>query len=159
MAIWQYSLEMFPKLMVEKKYGFVPDSIELESLSEASLWRNTTISDLSCDPIKHTLAPKKGWHEDLALFGDIESDCIEIWCDSNRVICEMSCRVDARNSDVTVVLSIFDFCSSNEILLYSKDHGVRCTRSNIASHISASSAGRFLDQPENFIRSLNSRGN
>lgn len=154
MAVWQYFLEILPESELKRKFVTVPDLLDLEAVSGEAFLKDLTLDELCYNTINKTLVRSPSWHDNLSLFGDLESDCIEIWHDSNRVISEISCRIDVRKNDSIIVESIFAFCTDNELLLYNKDRGARCSPANIANHITKSNAGKFVDDPEAFLNSL-----
>lgn len=115
MAIWQYKLFVLPEEEVSS-YFSSETSITDEALNEIEWWKYRQSEIICFDSIKELLSPKKSWSNSIILFGDVDSSCLEVLIESEKIV-EVSIRIDLRANYRNIIVAICEFCQQNSLML------------------------------------------
>lgn len=115
MAIWQYKLFVLPEEEVSS-YFSSETSITDEALNEIEWWKYRQSEIICFDSIKELLSPKKSWSNSIILFGDVDSSCLEVLIESEKIV-EVSIRIDLRANYRNIIVGICEFCQQNSLML------------------------------------------
>jgi len=114
MAVWQYHIFIVPE---EEIKSFFKDAMSItnDDLNEIDWWK---YSQLDLDKFKifeKLLMRKKSWSKDIILFGEEDSDCVEILMDNKKIV-EVSARIDLRHNYKNILNNLCDFAQSNNCI-------------------------------------------
>lgn len=113
MAVWQYQMFLVPEEEINsffKNQSF----IKRDDLNGIDWWKyNEELHLEHFSVFKHLLSTKKrSWSNDIALYGEESSNCIEIILERNK-IAEISVRIDLRYSYKEFVRVLCDFAKEH----------------------------------------------
>ena len=118
MAIWQYAFWVVPKVSVTKINGHVEKYLTEEVFNSISFFDENCSYDDFSKSITY-MEKKKHWCDDASLYGEYDSDCIEIYYkDNTRHIDSIHIRIDLRKEyKLTVEKLIRSILSSGFIII------------------------------------------
>lgn len=117
MAIWQYHMFLIPEEEASSYYpkdNFVPR----QALDEIEWWKYRQLGIDSFEAFKDLLSQNKSWSNDIILFGDESSDCIELVVEENKIV-EISIRVDLRKKYSLFINTLCEFAQKHKCLILS----------------------------------------
>lgn len=122
MALWHYTFYILPKKGIEIK------QIKIESLKRNSgdfqdhlFWEAIPTDKSFFNEIRKVLAKGKSWSNYIDLYGEEESNCLEVLYDDNNVVESVSFRVDFRGEYIQIVNDLIAFCISKGLLIIDED--------------------------------------
>lgn len=147
MAIWQYDFSAVPRHAIAAVCGAVPAVLTLEQINKIETWK-------SSQPHKHFEAdfnkwrPKlKSWAPDLQVWGDEESNRIDVVSQNGRVV-EVEFRVELRAISNHFLEVLTNFARKSNCVLVSM-HSLDVVdplRQSVLLHLARSAgANRVLD--------------
>jgi len=111
MAIWQYVFTMIPT--EDLNLLGIEDRLPREVYDDFTFW-NSYYDLTFFEPFRELLEPNKSWSEAITLYGNTDSNCIEIYSDEGK-ISSVSFRIDY-TIDYSVLLNkLIEFCTLNAI--------------------------------------------
>lgn len=114
MAIWQYQIFVVPEEEINS-YFSEDICINKNALNEIDWWKYRQLNIESFN-VFITLCPlKKSWSNDIILFGDESSNCIELLMNRNKVI-EISVRIDLRYNYEQFVSTLCEFAQKHNCI-------------------------------------------
>lgn len=129
MAIWQHHMYLLPRQEVESYFG-TPTSIDFEAFNEIDWWKNHRFTLADFESFDSILPRNKSWNENLILFGEESSTCIEILLLEGK-ISEVSIRIDLRKDNTLFLKRISEFAHFNNCIFW--DEGLLIVNSDIFS--------------------------
>jgi len=117
MAIWQFEIFMVPKEEVHSYFGGT-DTISNEAFNEIKWWKYYQPDIEDFDTFQHIIPKGKSWSNDIMLFGDESSNCIEIVVDQSKID-EVSIRIDLRTDYKPLIKLLCDFAQRHKCLFIS----------------------------------------
>lgn len=118
MALWQYVFNLIPEGIMENESlldeegWFDPDF----------LWKRRKENLDIFNEIKDLLPLSRSWSEYIIQFGNLESNCMEIYRnDDDDFISSASFRIDFRTDYVDILRKILQICESNKILALNEE--------------------------------------
>ena len=94
MAIWQYQIFVLPKEEIDSYFSNLL-FINEEALNEVNWWKYRQLTTEYFENFKSILPLKKSWSDDIVLFGDENSNCIELLTNKGKIV-EIMVRIDLR---------------------------------------------------------------
>ena len=91
MAFWQYSFWAIPEKNIKKKYGNIPKEVGEEDFNSIAWFDG--YSEWSFLETIDYLSSSSHWSNSVKFFGDLESDCIAIDYEDDK-LCEIFMRID-----------------------------------------------------------------
>lgn len=139
MAIWQFS------------FNIVPNGRNLENSNEKGIlsWTDKQIR-INTNLL---LSEKKSWCEDIKLFGDEESTCIEFFIENENVK-EISCRLDLRNLRRNQLEIILKYIRDIGGKIFYENQIYEANIYEIIPLIKNSIAYKFCKEPKKFFEEL-----
>ena len=122
------------------------------SLKNGSNEPKTRLSEDSIIKLSSALPMGKSWHNDLVVYGELESTCVCIWNGSDRI--EVSCKFDVSSFKKDVVNTIIDFAKANDLMLVYDGQTVTPTLDSIKDVLINSPAYKFLKNSSTFFDSI-----
>lgn len=119
------------------------------SLKNGSNEPKIMLSEDSIIKLSSALPMGKSWHNDLVVYGELESTCVCIWNGSDRI--EVSCRFDVSSLKTDVVNTIIDFAKANDLMLVYDGQTVTPTLDSIKDVLINSPAYKFVKKPLDFL--------
>lgn len=118
MAFWQYSFWVIPKKKVEEEYGNIPKTIS-ESDFNSIEWFNSYSEKEFLETIDY-LSSGFHWCKDVTFFGDLESDCIEIYYENNKP-CEVFLRIDLTKNFSLMAKKMMGSIKAGKLIILDED--------------------------------------
>ena len=122
------------------------------NLNDSSNAQKTILSEESLIKLSSDLPIGKSWHNDLVVYGELESTCVCVWKDSDRV--EISCRFDVSSLKKDVLNTVIDFAKANDLMLVYDGQEVPMTFDSIKDILINSPAYKFLENPNVFFDNI-----
>ena len=94
--------------------------ISYDALNEIDWWKYHQLSVEEFDMFKAFLPKRDSWSNDIVLFGDESSNCIEVLMEQDKII-EVSARVDLRYDYKQFVKLICKFAQNNNCVILNND--------------------------------------
>jgi len=119
MALWQYAFWVVPKSSVLKTNGHIEKYLTEEIFNSKSFFDENCSYDDFSKSITY-MEKNKHWCDDASLYGEYDSDCIEIYYkDNTRHIDSIHIRIDLRKEyyKLTVDKLIRSILSSGFIII------------------------------------------
>lgn len=115
MAIWQYTFQVLP---IEKEEVI----IEKQNLNEKIIlpdydfiWEKRPSKRNRFDEIGSVLLKNKSWSSEIDLYGNLESNCFEVYFDVDNFVTSVSFRIDFRSNYENILKKIIKFLSYNNL--------------------------------------------
>ena len=114
MAIWQYTIELIPKRALPDlgASGF----ITLENYDNVNYWKDFDLQIEFFDSLTSSLKRSKSWCDEIVLFGDKDSTCIQIFIDLDK-ISGINVRLDIRTNYSNILNNLIEFCQMKEFVI------------------------------------------
>lgn len=122
------------------------------NLNDSSNAQKIILSEESLIKLSSDLPMGKSWHNDLVVYGELESTCVCVWKDSDRV--EISCRFDVSSLRDDVINALINFAKANDLMLVYDGQEVPMTFDSIKDVLINSPAYKFLKNPNTFFDSI-----
>lgn len=155
MATWQFDFFLIPDTSVTKDSGQLRvTNVELDREQIINLER-VDISDSSLSDLTDGLPVLKSWSSKIKIWGDFESDRIDILSKGNH-IAEIFIRTDIRKINLIFVTKALKFAQVNKLVSFvSADQIFEPSPKLLMNAIQRSDAFRFVVDPHDFLRKLN----
>ncbi|AVM49696.1 hypothetical protein [Capnocytophaga sp. oral taxon 878] len=104
MALWQYTFTIIPQQYILK-------DISNEGFEDQLFWEYANIHKEDFMQVNSFLPKTKSWSEYLDIYGNIDSNCLEVFFDRENRVTSVSLRIDFRsdyNKILYQLLSILD---------------------------------------------------
>ena len=118
------------------------------NLNDSSNAQKTILSEESLIKLSSALPMGKSWHNDLVVYGELESTCVCIWNGSDRV--EVSCRFDVSSLRDDVINALINFAKANNLTFVYNQEAVDANLDGIKDVLINSPAYKFLENPNVF---------
>lgn len=118
MAIWQYKLFAVPSEEF-RSYFNETDIISIEAFDHIEWWRYLTYKSINFNSLRD-LPLSESWSKDIILLGDVNSNCVEILIDGEKLI-EVSLRIDLRTKYKVMIESVCAFAEDNGLLFLNEN--------------------------------------
>lgn len=122
------------------------------SLKNGSNEPKTILSEESLIKLSSDLPMGKSWHNDLVVYGELESTCVCVWKDSDRV--EISCRFDVSSLRDDVINALINFAKANNLTFVYNQEAVDANLDGIKDVLINSPAYKFLENPNVFFDNI-----
>ena len=122
------------------------------NLNDSSNAQKTILSEESLIELSSDLPMGKSWHNDLVVYGELESTCVCVWKDSDRV--EISFRFDVSSLKKDVLNTVIYFAKANDLMRVYDGQEVPMTFDSIKDILINSPAYKFLKNPNTFFDSI-----
>ena len=154
MATWQFDFFLIPDTSVTKDSGQLRvANVELDREQIINL-ESVDISDSSLNELKDGLPVLKSWSSKIQIWGDFESDRIDILSEGNH-IAEIFIRIDVRKINPIFVTKALKFAQANKLVSFvSPDQIFEPSPELLVNAIKHSDAFRFVVDPHDFLRKL-----
>ena len=122
------------------------------NLNDSSNAQKTILSEESLIKLSSDLPMGKSWHNDLVVYGELESTCVCIWNGSDRV--EVSCRFDVSSLRDDVINALINFSKANNLTFVYNQEAVDANLDGIKDVLINSPAYKFLENPNVFFDNI-----
>ena len=122
------------------------------NLNDSSNAQKTILSEESLIKLSSALPMGKSWHNDLVVYGELESTCVCIWNGSDRV--EVSCRFDVSSLRDDVINALINFAKANNLTFVYNQEAVDANLDGIKDVLINSPAYKFLENPNVFFDNI-----
>ena len=109
MALWQYQFTIIPNQYILK-------DISNEEL-EYELWEYANIHKEDFMQVNSFLPKTKSWSEYLDIYGNIDSNCLEVFFDREDRITSVSLRIDFRSDYNKILYQLLSFFKAKDYTL------------------------------------------
>jgi hypothetical protein len=155
MAICQFDLYLLPRSDLLRKFGCIPDQIELSRIDD-DWWETASWPSDYAQTLSSFIARGASWDEDLELWGTSDGNRIDIWREAGRVV-ELFVRIDVRRLDSAFLERIVRFSRSVDCLIWSpKARGglFEPCAERLQTEIRQSRAWEFVHDPAGYLARL-----
>src|SRR5688572_22035222 len=108
MATWQFAIHLIPRSRLNELYGTVPSNLDQDTLDSVEWWQNKNLPSDAESFLDSFSSRGTHWHKDTVMWGDIESDHIEISKSENGVA-GVYARIDARERNDKFLNALVEF--------------------------------------------------
>ncbi|MDO7086265.1 hypothetical protein WNY51_04270 [Pseudocolwellia sp. AS88] len=155
MAIWQFSIVFIPAQWAEDN-KFKTDSLYGEDGFETShVWsRNAGKKDFETS--FNSILPKaESWSDEIDIWGNAKTNDLTIFREGNKIQC-IQFRLDLRDKVLGLTKSIINSAISLNCVLFipSKKVIIKPNIFELKKYITQSSAAKYIENPEAFLRGL-----
>ena len=119
------------------------------NLNDSSNAQKTILSEESLIKLSSALPMGKSWHNDIVVYGELESTCVCVWNGSDRV--EISCRFDVSSLRDDVINALINFAKANNLTFVYNQEAVDANLDGIKDVLINSPAYKFLENPNVFF--------
>jgi len=98
-------------------------------IDDDKLWKRHKVDTCDFDELQEILPTGKSWRENLHVYGELDSNCIQITSD-NESVDYMSARVDFRTEYENILAKIVSFANEKHLLIL--DEHLNILPNNIA---------------------------
>ena len=138
MALWQYSFFILPKPILQTQFVFKHEEEGFGVFDDEPYWLNAKVPCNIFLDIESFLPKGETWSEKLTVYGNIDSNCLEVFC-QNGVVSSASLRIDFTTNYEPLLRTLIEyFISQGFILLDEELHPVALNYES-AKHIIESS--------------------
>lgn len=151
MAIWQYQCEIVPENVLGNLSHATRELMDNENWSFNDLQLNDSLKE----ELSSILPPAESWHKELSIWGDLTSDCIEVWFEDDYVS-SISCRFDTHSPSMDFVKAICQLAKRLQCkLIYQRSLNVLEADPPIVFNAIINSINRkVLEDPEKMLPKL-----
>ena len=159
MAAWQFQFSLLPVAGILRLHGKVvttlpeydmrnPDAPIKELSDFNNYWEGIRMPSPWIESLERLLPQKKSWSDEAKMFGDDESDNIEVWND------DINCSIDVRNLNMPLVISIVQIANHMQCKIILKDGGLLIDPDifKVTSELKNSRAMRLVTDPIGFLK-------
>jgi hypothetical protein len=135
MAIWQYTVELIPKRALPDlgAFGF----ITLDDYDNLDYWKNFDLQLEYFDLLTSGLKRSKSWSDEIVLFGDNDSTCIQIFLDLDK-ISGIDVQIDIRTNYSSILNAVIEFCQMKDFVILDNLELLNLNETTLTQHIKKS---------------------
>lgn len=113
MAIWQYTFQLIPSGIIEKKIELDDDGL----YETGFFWKIKEKRIEVFNEIGDILPKSLSWTDNLIIYGDLESNCLEVYKDTNYndYVDSASFRIDFRSNYIEILSRIISLSELNRL--------------------------------------------
>ena len=150
MAIWQVPIKLIPRK------NFI-NSSEYDAKENFFAWEDKKKIEKSLMNIAAILKTKKSWSKNIILYGDEESNCVELFY-NRRKLEEVSIRLDLRDIPKKLLGLIIEIAKKNDALIWIQEEetAIEPEWALFTEKIRKSSAAKFSQNPQEFLANISS---
>ena len=120
MALWQISFSIIPKNYTEDKIR----ANQMEDwFNKDEFWQGAEITDSIFSSINSVLPKTNSWSDSMILYGEEETNCLNILIENNYVA-SVSFRIDFRTNYENIVRNIIELCITNGFNIMYDSHSI-----------------------------------
>ncbi|MGE0567640.1 MAG: hypothetical protein AB7O73_06800 [Bacteroidia bacterium] len=121
MAIWQYTFYVLPK---EAVTDITPSLVFLkddDGFDDSPYWKYVAVEPSFFEPVKEFLPLGNSWSKDLILYGDVDSNCLEVFLEESKLVESVSIRIDFRSNYEALLDKLLLFLMKNNMMVLGED--------------------------------------
>lgn len=131
MALWQYTFQILTKesfdSLSKKGALLIDDDLGFD---ETPFWLYKSVNSPFFADLELILHKNKSWSDEIDLYGDQESNCIEIFFDKQKeIVISASIRIDFTSDYEDILSQIIEFCILRGLILL--DENLQITPLNL----------------------------
>ena len=119
MALWQYSFFILPKASGED-FSAVEIEPGFNLFKDDYYWRKEETSFGKFSNIENVLPRGESWNNKLIVYGDIDSHCLEVYCEEDLVV-SVTLRINYTIEYEFLLRELIHFFMWNELILLDGD--------------------------------------
>ena len=153
MAVWQFSVAFVPQNWIESG-GDVASLFEEEGFDPALAWRHYDDAQLE-DALGKVLSKGTSWHSSLTLWGNVETDDIQLWRSEGGVE-SVRVRFDLRKPNMALFREVVNIARELRlaIVVLGTKGVVPCAVQPLLRAAAESEAAHFALDPGSFLSQL-----
>lgn len=117
MAIWQYNFYVITR---ESYVSLYPQSGE-DSFEVELYWLHRPVDKSLFIPIKYILEETKSWSTEIDQYGNLQSNCFEVFFNLNNIVEVVSFRIDFTSNYEYILNMIVEFCILNGLVILDQE--------------------------------------
>lgn len=119
MAIWQHTFHLLPGDSLQQEG--IPVISDDGFLNDDILWEGHSIGAEILPQLSKILPEGKSWSPNLKVFGNLESNCIEVLFEDNQ-ICAFSFRIDFLHFQPTWIEPLLELCAQLKLVVITEEN-------------------------------------
>lgn len=125
MAIWQYRFRILPKeYESEMRSGYILEGGDFD-LVEEYLWAMYAYKKDEFKEFSALLCKNKSWCDEIDLYGEQDSNCLEVLYDGNsNIVLSVSLRIDFRIDYDFILKGVIEFCILHGLIIIDEDKSI-----------------------------------
>lgn len=157
MATWQFAIHLIPQSRLIALYGSVPSKLDQDTVDSVQWWQDLKLPTDAESFLDSFSARGIHWHKETVMWGDIDSDHIEV-SKAESGVAGVYARIDARERNDKFLNGLVAFAVKSDCLFWfpENERTVEPTFENLLLEISESSAFHFVTDPVGFFKNLES---
>jgi hypothetical protein len=154
MATWQYPIHLIPRSRLIQLFGSVPAKLDSQTFDSVEWWQNIKFPKEAESFLDSFLPRGTHWSEKALLWGDNESDHIDLWKPSNDVE-EIFIRVHVGKLSRVFLEELIEFALMCDCVFYvDGEKLIEPDLDDLLAEIKESRAYHFVSDPHGFLRSI-----
>ncbi|EKR62725.1 hypothetical protein LEP1GSC036_2302 [Leptospira weilii str. 2006001853] len=115
MALWQYQFFVIPRESVKDYPDFKKVEVDDEFFFDDSLfWKPLNFTSTFFSEIESILPKSKSWDKDLIVFGNLESNTLQVLCEED-IVTSVSFRIDYMSNFENILNELIDFFLAKDL--------------------------------------------
>jgi hypothetical protein len=157
MATWQFAIHLIPRSRLIELFDTVRDELDQETVDSVQWWQDLKLPADAESFLDSFSARGNHWHKETVMWGDIDSDHIEVSKAESGVV-GVYARIDARERNDKFLNGLVGFAVKSDCVFWFPENEriVEPTFENLLSEISRSRAFQFVTDPVGFFKDLES---
>jgi hypothetical protein len=154
MAAWQFDVHLLPLAEIITRYRAVPIHISKAELDRGDWWKGVSIVGGLKAELSGLLPRLATWNNQIERWGTEDGNRIEFMREDDS-ICDVWLRFDVRGNSYAYLSDVVQVARRHECMLRTEDGKVfRPSVTRLLTEIHGSTAFRFVESPEQFMKAL-----
>lgn len=125
MALWQYQFHIIPKKNFEVLFGDAYfEEFNDELFDDEPYWKLSQFKKEKFSSIQKFLPRNKSWSNEIELYGNTDSNCLEVYFDRYNHVSSVSFRLDFQTDYQKILDELILLCIQNELLILDEKRNV-----------------------------------
>jgi len=120
MALWQYTFHVLPRESLQFHSPDFVFSKNNEEFDDSPFWKAQQVKDGFFEDISLTLPKETSWSKAINLYGNQESNCIEVLSENNLIL-SVSFRIDFTSDYEGILNTLIDFFIVKGLLMIDEE--------------------------------------
>lgn len=188
MAIWQYYLKVIPQESVIKRFGYIPERLEMnleawekhlqksivgaatapdfEDADTINWWQGITFDKVAVFSSINKLIERCSWDNSVTFFGwkgdenQNQDNDVYIYFEESGEITEFTFRTDLRDGALDFLAEMLAICKQNNwLVMDGKGNLINPTLLDVYESLRSSNATRFTEDPQKFLEDFSNGKN
>ena len=155
MAIWQFNVDLIPRLWIEKHTYSILELYDEEGYDLGIAWKDNQPEKKYKDILTNILPEGKSWHDNLLCWGDDKKSDITVWSD-NGIIDGIQIRISLNDNLNDMLVKIVEAAIKLNCVFFYPEYKTisEANESELKKALMNSRASRYIKSPRKFLESI-----